>query len=298
MPKYHSSTAKCPANKFSIFNGCMSWLKVLNIFGIISLAIILCLIYMTYNKHNGMGGGGMGGGGMGGMGGMGGGGGGMDSRKARSHLLAISQKGEGNTPMQMDTTVYANDPAVHESDGTGTQSSQRVKYDINLKHNYNIRDANPNVPNVNMISYAQYQADKDVERIINPILPPERSYENAYGLPINQPSRGPTGAYQQVGFLSQTSTSGDANGNNNENLILPLMGRPVYFGSRNWSYYTFSEKYQTVKLPLTHKGRKCSSDIGCEEFYEGDKVHIPPYQGEFIIHLYDYDKPSYIPYVY
>jgi len=286
MPKYQSTTAKCPSNKFSIFNGCMSWLKVLNIFGFIALVIILGLIYMTYNKHSLI----------------------INNtynkqRKAYNSDSDRLHDGDGHrrrTPshMQMNTIVHANDPAVHESDGTGTQSSDRIKYDIDIKHNYNIRDANPNVPNINTLSYAQYQVNKDVERIINPILPPERSYENSYGILINQPSRGPTSSFQQVGFLSQTSTSGDANGNNNENLILPLMGRPVYFGARNWSYYTFSEKYQTVKLPLTHKGRKCNSDIGCEEFYEGDKVHIPPYQGEFIIHLYDYDKPSYIPFVY
>lgn len=280
---HHSSSEKCPANKFSFLNGCMSWLKVLNFFGIIALAVILFLIYNTYNKQHSA----------------------LANGTNYPHSKNFASTNSSNNISNINNTtnikipqtpqiVYPNDPLNNPSEGTGTAQSDRVKYDINL----NIRDASPNVPNHNMISYAQYQADKDVERIINPILPPERSYENSYGLPINQPSRGPTGAYQQVGFLSQTSTSGDANGHNNENFILPLMGRPVYFGSRNWSYYTFSEKYQTVKLELKHKGRKCSGDIGCEEMYEGDKVHVPPYPGEFTVHLYDYDKPSYIPYVY
>ena len=30
--------------------------------------------------------------------------------------------------------------------------------------------------------------EKNIERIINPILPPERSYQNTYGTPINIPS--------------------------------------------------------------------------------------------------------------
>ena len=192
---HHSSSEKCPANKFSFLNGCMSWLKVLNIFGIIALAVILFLIYNTYNKQQSLH---------------------MQKFASNNSSNNINNSTTIRIPQTSQTyqapqIVYPNDPLNNPSDGTGTAQSDRVKYDINL----NIRDASPNVPNPNMISYAQYQADKDVERIINPILPPERSYENSYGLPINQPSRGPTGAYQQVGFLSQTSTSGDANGHNN-----------------------------------------------------------------------------------
>lgn len=276
----------CPANKFSLFNGCVSWLKVVNIFGLVALVIIIALIYMTYNKQTllistqpspntsvkaGDG---------------------ISNKNKRQNFIDLEPSPD--IAIKVNPLFNSNDPDANPSDNTATPASKRVAYDINL----NIRDIIHDGPNPNLISYAQYQADKDVERIINPILPPERSYENSYGIPINQPSRGPTGAYQQVGFLSQTTTSGDANGKNNENLILPLMGRPIYFGSRNWSYYTFSEKYQTVKLPLTHKGRKCDSDIGCDELYEGDKVKVPPYHGEFTVHLYDYDKPSYIPYVY
>lgn len=266
----HSKT--CPPHKFSFMSGCMSWLTAVNLLGALSLIIVCILIYMTYNKNA------------------------LNVTYQPSHKVTSgsdkfqnlnNDTGNGSLGINVSGFDYTRSP----NEGTATPQSGRVQYDINL----NIRDSNPNVPNLNAVSYAQYQADKDIERIVNPILPPERSYENSYGLPINIPSRGPTGAYQQVGFLSQNSADpNDPNGN----LILPLMGRPIYFGSKNWSYYTFSEKYQTVKLPLMHKGRKCDQDLGCPEMYQGDKVHVPPYKGDFTVNLYDYDKPSYIPYVY
>ncbi len=256
-------------------SGCMSWMKVVNITGFFALFVIIFLIYMTYNKTN----------------------------ITFVNPILMSNK---NNFEEIDDTKNSEkvkkvkplfqefDPLDNPHDGTGTPQSQRVNYPINPI----IRDVMPAVPNVNLISYGQYEADKNIERIINPILPPERSYENSYGIPINIPSRGPTGAYQQVGFLSQTWTDGTPNGENNNNLILPLMGRPIFYGSKNWTYYTFSEKYQTVKMPLVINGKRCDSDIGCPEILQGDKVHVPPYKGHFTVEIYDYDKPRYIPYVY
>jgi hypothetical protein len=256
-------------------SGCMSWMKVVNITGFFALFVIIFLIYMTYNKTN-------------------------------ITFVNPIQMSNNNNIKEIDDTKNNEkvkkvkplfqefDPLDNLHDGTGTPQSQRINYPINPI----IRDVMPAVPNINLISYGQYEADKNIERIINPILPPERSYENSYGIPINIPSRGPTGAYQQVGFLSQTWTDGTPNGENNNNLILPLMGRPIFYGSKNWTYYTFSEKYQTVKMPLVINGKRCDSDTGCPEILQGDKVHVPPYKGHFTVELYDYDKPTYIPYVY
>ncbi len=183
-----------------------------------------------------------------------------------------------------------------EHDGTGTPTSERIKYDINV----NIRDVNPERPNNNMISYAQYDANKSMERIVNPLLPPERSYQNTYGVPINIPSRGPNVSYQQVGILYKENIENPEKmpGNNNDSNILPLFGRPTYNGSKKWNYYTSSDKYQNFKLPIKINGRKCDDDLGCDELRDGDMISIPSYNGRFKVEIYNYDKPSYIPYVY
>ena len=60
---------------------------------------------------------------------------------------------------------------------------------------------------------------------------------------VNVPTRGyPTG-YQQVGVLIEENSNG-------ENKLLPLFGEQTYPGSRQWRYYTSSDGYQSVKLPI------------------------------------------------
>ena len=80
---------------------------------------------------------------------------------------------------------------------------------------------------------SSYLVNKDHERIINPLLPPER--RNHYidphshvmvsaGVPINIPTRGESGGFQQVGVLHkiQTTDSTMSVGRNSEPVILPL----------------------------------------------------------------------------
>ena len=170
------------------------------------------------------------------------------------------------------------------------------KLDLNIR----IRNDDPNIPNHNLISYPELVVDKAYERLANPLLPPERSYEMAYGVPVNIPSRGYAGGYQQLGHLYKTDVANPDNqiGNNSEPTILPLFGRPLYNGSRRWTYYTSTDKINMIKLPLTVGGRKCDQDYGCDEIYTGDMIEIPPYNGKFKVEIYDYDKPRYIPYAF
>ena len=70
---------------------------------------------------------------------------------------------------------------------------------------------------------------KDYERVINPLLPPERrnhyidksAYEVAHGVPINIPTRGYTGGAMQIGALYKQETSDEESkiGQNNEPVI-------------------------------------------------------------------------------
>lgn len=272
-----SKNATCPPNKFGFLTGCISWNTVL----IVIFIFVLLFLFATMT---------------------------MNHFGTDSSMIANDISNTRNMPGRSGSTRRTSnnrgmnenfgpvDPAYSENDGTGTPTSERIQYDINL----NIREDNAYRQNPNLISYGRYEAEKNMERIINPLLPPERSYTNTYGIPINIPSRGPQQSYQQVGILYKENieNSGQMPGNNNETNILPLFGRPTYSGSNKWNYYTSSDKFQTVKLPISLDGRRCTDDLGCNELREGDMVVIPSYNGRFRVEIYDFDKPRYIPYVY
>lgn len=147
------------------------------------------------------------------------------------------------------------------------------------------------------LSYFQYQDLKAHERIINPLLPPERSMEGSYGIPINVPTRGETGSFQQIGALyKETVESEDMTpGNNTDSVVLALFGKQTYPRSQKWTYYTSSDRNHQVKMPLSNKGRKCDSQYGCEEISNDDLITVPGYNGVFRAVIYDYDAPKYIP---
>ena len=281
-----SSRKTCPANKFGFMSGCMSWSSGLAVILLCILLLVCFMIVSTHSSHK-------------------------YSKKYSKHNI-IEEESDMNNAIRINGKNLHNqnqiifdrvgnqfegtDKMHSEHDGTGTPTSDRIKYDINV----NIRDVNPERPNNNMISYAQYDANKSMERIINPLLPPERSYQNTYGVPINIPSRGPNVSYQQVGILYKENIENPDKmpGNNNDSNILPLFGRPTYNGSKKWNYYTSSDKYQNFKLPIKIDGRKCDDVLGCDELRDGDMISIPSYNGRFKVEIYNYDKPSYIPYVY
>jgi len=134
-----------------------------------------------------------------------------------------------------------------------------------------------------------YIVDKDHQRVINPLLPPERSHPyriNRIGVPINIPTRGYSSYYQQVGALHQ------------EGKILPLFGKPTYPGSRQWLYYTSADNYASVKLPVLNNGKSCQGDYGCKELMDQDNVTVTGYNNTFTVNLYNLDKPRYLPYIY
>jgi hypothetical protein len=151
----------------------------------------------------------------------------------------------------------------------------------------------------NPVSEVQYMVDKEQERLINPLLPPERSYvlTNGAGIPvyknsINIPTRGFTGAFQQIGLLYKKDPSGE---NNNDGNILPLFGRPTNTSRDKWYYYTTSDKFHSLKIPLKIKGRLCNDEWGCNELYDDDTVEVGPYNGQFKVQIYGYDSPKYLP---
>jgi hypothetical protein len=162
------------------------------------------------------------------------------------------------------------------------------------------REVLENADNPSVASFWGYLTAKNHERIINPLLPPERSYENTYGLPVNIPSRGFSGGFQQVGYLYKKDVANPdvPVGQDPNSVIIPLYGRPLWPGANKWNYYLNSDKFQAVKMPFQVQGRQSDDDHGVNELNNGDSIDLPAYNGKFEVNIYNYDKPRYIPFVY
>ena len=139
-------------------------------------------------------------------------------------------------------------------------------------------------------------SQQNMDRLVNPLLAPERSppYSKTFavnipnlGVPINIPTRGYSPDFQQVGVLA----------NNNQSLLLPLFGKPMYNGSNKWWYYTLSDQQNSVKLPINNKRRDCQAEYGCDEIYDGDEVSVPILNTNFKVSIYKLDTPRYIIYI-
>lgn len=103
-------------------------------------------------------------------------------------------------------------------------------------------------------------------------------------LPFNIPTQGLPDAFQSVGIV------------NVEGQVLPLYGRRTA-GSRGdrWNYYTRTDTYNPVPLPVRHQKRDCMGDVGCQELMSGDSIRINGMQKEGKIELYGTDGPVYLP---
>ena len=117
------------------------------------------------------------------------------------------------------------------------------------------------------------------------------------GVPINIETRGSGGDFQQVGILSKKVINEEETvpGNNTDTNILPLYGKPTYRGSSRWLYYTETDKFNPIKIPISVNGRDCTDDQGCDELFDGSEVVIPSYNGQFVVKIYKFNKPRYIP---
>jgi len=94
---------------------------------------------------------------------------------------------------------------------------------------------------------------------------------------INIPTQGEYTSWHQVGVLRQKVVT-------DPEQMMPLMGRKL--NRNNWDYYTTNHLNTSLKIPIEQS----------KEFYDGDEISIPGYNGTFVIEIYDYNKPRYIPY--
>lgn len=120
---------------------------------------------------------------------------------------------------------------------------------------------------------------------------PQRVWDNGPELPtrgsFNElPSiatRGAPEAYQQMGVL--TTHDGKA---------LPLYGRRTAPRSDYFNYYTRTDTYNPVALPVMVKKRDCQDNSGCQEVMSGDEVKLAATGEHAKVTLYGFDGPRYV----
>ena len=125
------------------------------------------------------------------------------------------------------------------------------------------------------------QRHQDYQRMINPFVPPvQRGPFSASlsekTLPINIPSRGEYGGFQQVGYAYKP---------NDHEQMFQLFGRRIH--SNKYEYYVVHPITQ-IKMPI-----KVKNDY---ELNKDDIIVIKGFQGDFKVEIYDLDQPRYVPY--
>jgi len=103
-----------------------------------------------------------------------------------------------------------------------------------------------------------------------------------------------SGQYTQVGILTRSTKK------NNEDLILPLMGKRMGRTGRydKMQYYTMSNTGPVnTKLPVSKNGKSCTGEYGCDEIMNGDTVYVEGYSDTFKATVYESGQFSYDPVV-
>jgi Family of unknown function (DUF5755) len=96
------------------------------------------------------------------------------------------------------------------------------------------------------------------------------------------PTRGFPDQYQQMGIMT-TEEGG----------VLPLYGRRVAPRSDKFQYYTRTDTYNPVALPVSFKKRDCQDSVGCDELFDGDTVKMAGTGAPGKVKLYRFDGPVY-----
>jgi hypothetical protein len=117
---------------------------------------------------------------------------------------------------------------------------------------------------------------------------PQRVWDNGPEIPVRGaldpiPTRGEPERYQQMGVI----VGGDGK-------ALPLYGRRTAPRSDRFQYYTRTDTYNPVALPITFKKRDCQDGVGCDEVMSGDEVKLAGTGQEGKVTLYGFDGPRYV----
>ena len=127
-------------------------------------------------------------------------------------------------------------------------------------------------------SLTEKQNGKDLllNRIYDPITPPERSYPGGR-LDLHSPNK--YNDYQQIGIIY------------NDQERYPLYGRPKYPRKLDkFEYYIIDETRNHLKIPYKSRGDN--------EIFDGEQIFIDVLNNTFTVKIYDYDNIRYNPDIY
>lgn len=110
------------------------------------------------------------------------------------------------------------------------------------------------------------------------LLPPDG------GMLVNIPTQGLPEAYQSMGLLKT-----------GEGKMLPLFGRRVASRSDRFNYYTRTDTYNPVPIPIRFQKKDCQDPVGCQEIFDGDDVSLTATGETAKATLYRFDGPLYVP---
>jgi hypothetical protein len=81
--------------------------------------------------------------------------------------------------------------------------------------------------------------------------------------PFNIPTQGIPESYQSMGIVKTS-----------DGKLLPLFGRRSISARERYNYYTRTDTYNPIPLPIEMQGRDCQDQVGCPELFNGDRVKV------------------------
>jgi hypothetical protein len=123
----------------------------------------------------------------------------------------------------------------------------------------------------------------------NKLTPVHSHTQKEILVPINVPTNigYVSQKYQQVGILTPK----------NKKTILPLMGRQIFTSRDKWQYYTMSDQFNSIQLPIIKNHRNCTNEYGCDMLSSNDVVFVEGYDEAFKVTIYGDSSLSYLPLV-
>jgi len=167
-----------------------------------------------------------------------------------------------------------------------------------------IKYENPSQQLETMPKFNSIFSTNSTNTLMNPFVPPLKNSNyfgnpggnyggnpgNPIGIPININTRGVDTSYKQVGILTRNVQV------QGKEVILGVLGRPLHSNRSKWQYYTMNDKSNSIKLPMSHNGRSCTSEYGCDELMSGDTVYVEGYNDAFKVTIYENSQARYIPF--
>jgi len=102
-------------------------------------------------------------------------------------------------------------------------------------------------------------------------------------IPINISTRGLPQSFQQMGIVKS------------DGQVLPLYGRQTAYRTDRYNYYTRTDTYNPVQLPIRYERKDCMDAIGCGELLGGETIKIAGVGKDAVVEIYKFDGPTYIP---